>query len=63
MIREMTKAGVLISAESLQPSSQGVRYKFSAGKYTTTDGPFTETKELIAGFVILQATSLAEASH
>jgi hypothetical protein len=63
LIREMTKAGVLIAAESLQPSSQGVRYKFSAGKYTSTDGPFTETKELIAGFVILQANSLAEVSR
>jgi hypothetical protein len=63
LIGEMRSAGVLIAAEKLQPSSQGVRFKFSAGKYTMTDGPFTETKELIAGFVILRADSLSEAAE
>ena len=46
---EMAKAGVLLDLAGLQPSSKGARIKFSAGKRTVTDGPFAETKELIAG--------------
>lgn len=58
---ELAKAGVLLAAEGLSPSSKGARVKFSGDKRTVIDGPFTETKELIAGFTIIQATSLEEA--
>jgi hypothetical protein len=58
---EMAKAGVMLAGEGLQPSSKGARVKFSKGKRTVIDGPFTETKELVAGFWLLQAKSLAEA--
>ncbi len=47
---ELVKSGVLLAAEGLQPSSKGARVRLSGGKLTVTDGPFTETKELIAGF-------------
>ena len=57
---ELVKAGVLLAAEGLQPSSKGARVRFSGSKRTVIDGPFTETKELIAGFWILQARSKAE---
>jgi hypothetical protein len=60
-IGEMAKAGVLLAADGLQPSSKGVRVRLSGGKLTVTDGPFTETKELIAGFAIVQVKSKAEA--
>jgi len=58
---EMAKAGVMLAGEGLQTSSKGARVKFSKGKRTVIDGPFTETKELVAGFWLLQAKSLAEA--
>jgi hypothetical protein len=58
---EMMKAGVLLAAEGLQPSSQGARIKFSGGKRTVVDGPFTESKELIAGFWLIQVKSKEEA--
>jgi hypothetical protein len=58
---EMVKAGVLLAAEGLHPSSKGARIKFSGGKRTVIDGPFTETKELIAGFWIIQVKSKGEA--
>ncbi len=58
---EMVKAGVMLAAEGLQPTSKGARLKFSGGKTTVTDGPFTESKELIAGFWLIQAKSLDEA--
>jgi hypothetical protein len=58
---ELVKAGVLLAAEGLHPSSKGVRVKFSGKSRTVTDGPFSETKELIAGFSILQVKSLDEA--
>jgi hypothetical protein len=58
---EMLKAGILLAADGLQPSSKGARVKFSGGKRTVTDGPFTETKELIAGFWLIQVKSLDEA--
>ena len=58
---ELVKAGVLLAAEGLQPSSKGAKVKFSGGKTTVIDGPFTETKELIAGFWILQVRSKEEA--
>ncbi len=61
LIDEMAKAGVLIATDGLQPSSKGARVRISGGKFTVTDGPFTETKELIAGYAIIQAKSKEEA--
>jgi hypothetical protein len=58
---DLVKAGVLLAAEGLQPSSKGARVKFSGSKRTVVDGPFAETKELIAGFWILQTRSKEEA--
>ena len=58
---ELAKAGVMLAGEGLQPSSKGARVKFSDGKQTVTDGPFTETKELIAGFWLWQVKSKEEA--
>jgi hypothetical protein len=58
---ELAKAGVMLAAEGLHPSSKGKRVKFSGGKATITDGPFAETKELIAGFWLWQVRSMDEA--
>ena len=58
---ELVKAGVMLAGEGLHPSSKGVRVHFSGDQRRVIDGPFTETKELIAGFWIIQAKSLAEA--
>ena len=60
-MEEMGKAGVLLAAEGLQPTSKGVRVKFSGGKPAILDGPFAETKELIAGFCLIQVKSKGEA--
>lgn len=57
---ELVKAGVMLAGEGLQDSSKGARLKFSGGKAAVTDGPFAETKELIAGFWIVQAKSKEE---
>ena len=57
----LIKAGVMLAGEGLQPSSKGARVKFSGGKRTVVDGPFTETKELICGFWIWQVKSKEEA--
>ncbi|MGH7719233.1 MAG: YciI family protein [Gemmatimonadaceae bacterium] len=58
---ELAKAGVLLAGEGLQASSKGARVKFSGRKRTVIDGPFTETKELVAGFWLIQAKSKDEA--
>jgi hypothetical protein len=58
---ELVKAGIMLAGEGLQPSSKGVRVRFSGTNRTTIDGPFTETKELIAGFWIWQVESMEEA--
>jgi hypothetical protein len=58
---ELAKAGVLVAGEGLQPSSKGTRVRFSGSKRTVMDGPFAETKELIAGFWIWQVKSKEEA--
>jgi hypothetical protein len=58
---ELAKAGVLLAGEGLQPSSKGARVKFSGKKRTVIDGPFAETKELIAGFWLLEVRSKEEA--
>jgi hypothetical protein len=60
---EMVKAGVLLAAEGLQASSKGARVRFSGSKRTVIDGPFTESKELIAGFWLLQVKSKEEATE
>ena len=58
---ELVKAGVMLAGEGLQPSSKGARVRFAGGKRTVIDGPFTETKELVAGFWIWQVKSKQEA--
>jgi hypothetical protein len=58
---ELVKAGILLAAEGLAPTSKGARVKFSGDKRIVIDGPFTETKELVAGFSIIQVKSLEEA--
>jgi hypothetical protein len=58
---EMIKAGVVLAAEGLLPSSKGARVRVAEGKLTVIDGPFTEAKELIGGFAIVKASSKAEA--
>jgi hypothetical protein len=57
---QLAKAGMLLAGEGLHPTSKGVRVRFEGPRRTVIDGPFTESKELIAGFWILQAKSLAE---
>jgi hypothetical protein len=57
---ELVKAGVMLAGEGLHPSSKGARVRFSGKKRTVIDGPFSETKELVAGFWLFQCKSLAE---
>src|SRR3979411_88315 len=57
---ELVKAGVMLAGDGLQPSSKGKRVRFSGAKRTVVDGPFTETKELIAGFWLWQGGGLEE---
>ncbi|OFW66366.1 MAG: dehydrogenase [Actinobacteria bacterium RBG_13_63_9] len=58
---ELAKAGALLDASGLQPSSKGWRIQYSGGKHAVIDGPFAETKELVAGYTIIQAKSKEEA--
>jgi len=58
---ELAKAGVLLDGSGLQPNSKGWRIEYSGGKRTVIDGPFTETKELIAGYTLIQVKSREEA--
>ncbi len=58
---ELVKAGIMIAGEGLHPSSKGVRVRFSGAKRTVTDGPFVETKELVAGFWLWKVKSMDEA--
>ena len=58
---ELVKAGVMLAGEGLAPSSQGARVKFANGKTTVIDGPFAESKELVAGFWVWQVRSMDEA--
>ena len=58
---ELVKAGVMLAGEGLQPSSKGKRITFTGGKPTITEGPFAETKELVAGFWIWQVRNIEEA--
>ena len=61
LIEEMTAAGVLISTAGLRPSSEGVRVRLRRGELSTVDGPFTETKEVIGGYAVLEASSKKQA--
>jgi hypothetical protein len=61
LMEETSRAGVLLAAEGVHPSSRGARLEFSGGRRTVTDGPFAEAKELIAGFAIVQVESKDEA--
>ena len=61
LIEEMTRSGALVSTAGLRPTSEGVRVRQRHGKQSTTDGPFTETKEVIGGYAVLEAKSMAEA--
>src|SRR5437868_15323821 len=58
---ELVKAGIMLEGEGLQPSSKGKRVKFSGGKRIVTDGPFAETKELVAGFWLWKVNSMEDA--
>jgi hypothetical protein len=58
---ELTKAGVLLALDGLQPPSKGARVSFTGGKASVTDGPFTEAKEIIGGYWLIQAKSKEEA--
>ena len=61
LIEELTQAGSLIRTAGLRPTSEGVRVRLRRGKLTTIDGPFTETKDVIGGYAILEAVSMEEA--
>src|SRR5262245_34677462 len=61
LIQEMAKAGVLLATEGCLPSSNGARVRIAGGKFTVTDGPFTETKEVVGGFALFQVKSKEEA--
>ena len=61
LIEEMARAGTLLSAEGCQPSAKGARVRLSGGKFTVTDGPFTEAKEMVGGLAIIEAESKAHA--
>ncbi len=58
---QLIKAGILVDAAGLQPTSKGARVRYENGKVTVTDGPFVETKELIAGYWVINVASRAEA--
>lgn len=61
LMEEMTKAGVLIGGEGVLPSATGAKVRFEGGQRTVVDGPFTEAKEVIAGFALINAASKEEA--
>jgi len=61
LIEELTRSGQLVSTAGLRPTSEGVRVRLRRGALSTVDGPFTETKEVIGGYAILEAKSKAEA--
>jgi hypothetical protein len=61
LIEEMTKAGVLLDTAGLTPSAQGTRVTWEGGRISVTDGPFTETKEVIGGYALMQCKDKAEA--
>jgi hypothetical protein len=62
-VAEITRAGVMLATDGLHPSSKGKRVRLAGGKVTVIDGPFTESKELIASYALLQVKSMEEAVH
>jgi hypothetical protein len=61
LIEESMQSGVLLATEGCLPSAKGARVRFAGGKFTVTDGPFTESKEMVGGFALIQARSKEEA--
>ncbi|GGQ53875.1 MULTISPECIES: YciI family protein [Streptomyces] len=61
LMEEMTKAGVLLDTAGLTPTAQGTRVHYEAGQLSVTDGPFTESKEVVGGYALIQAKDMAEA--
>ena len=61
LIEEMTRDGTLVTTAGLRPTAEGVRVRLRRGQLSTTDGPFTETKEVIGGYAMLEASSMKEA--
>jgi hypothetical protein len=61
LIDELTRTGALVSTAGLRPTAEGVRVRLRKGKLSTTDGPFTETKEVIGGYAVLEAKSMQDA--
>ncbi len=61
LVEDWTKSGVLLASEGCLPSAKGARVRLSGGKFTVTDGPFTEAKEVVGGFALIQAKSKPEA--
>jgi hypothetical protein len=61
LLDELTKAGIMVDTAGLRPTAEGVRVKLARGKISHTDGPFTETKEVIGGFAIIDVPSMKEA--
>jgi hypothetical protein len=61
LVEEMTRSGTLVSTAGLRPTAEGVRMRSRYGRLSRTDGPFTETKEVVGGYAILEAPSLKEA--
>ncbi|MEU3841586.1 YciI family protein [Streptomyces sp. NPDC028635] len=61
LIEEITKAGVMLATDGLTPSAQGKRVRWEGGELSVTDGPFTETKEVVGGYAIMQCKDMAEA--
>ncbi|MCF4139940.1 YciI family protein [Streptomyces sp. Tue 6430] len=61
LIEEITKAGVMLDTAGLLPSEQGVRVHLNGGEISVTDGPFTETKEVVGGYALMQCKDMAEA--
>jgi len=62
-IEEVTKAGVIVATDGLHPSSRGKRVRLADGKFTVIDGPFTESKELVASYALFQVKTMDEAVH
>ncbi len=62
-VEEITRAGVMIATDGLHPSAKGKRVRLAKGKITVIDGPFTESKELVASYAIFQVSTMAEAVH
>jgi hypothetical protein len=63
LLEEVTRAGVMLDTAGLKPTSEGVRVRLSHGEISVVDGPFTETKEVIGGYAVMETESMEEAIH